>query len=1169
MERPKKALLVFALLLASSPLGLLAQTTISSTIVGTVTDAQNAVVPAAEVVLRNVDTGITWKATTNPTGEYVFPNLTAGNYQVEVAKQGFKKTISDVTPLENGTTLRINMTLQVGAVTEEIIVSAAAPLIQTDDASLNQILENRMVRDMPIEGRSFLNYAVLSPMFNSGSGNTVRQDWGLASPTMPGGKVLNLGGSEYSVGYYVDGFMNNDNWVLGPLTNVNADAIQEVKTEIVNYSAEYGRDVGQLSLTTKSGTNTVHGSVYDFRQVNGNNARDPYTKVIDPLRGRDGWHQDQWGFTVGGPVYIPKVFDGRNKAFFFSSFERLRRRGGETYLAYVPTERERNGDFGEWLEAYPGEPSMVIYDPFSFDTVTQERQPYTDNIITNVDSRAAEYLSHFPPPNYAFTVLPDGRYVNYTGKYTTGINNDNFAVRIDYNLGQKDRFFFKYARDWGQKLTENGLIPELTLGSGPVHRTNTLNAHWLRTFSPTFTNEFIFSYFHGKNMSEDPKVIQNFMKVSWYRNLLQNVSLPGGGLTDFDEKQLEVSDDGIFSVAIGWPFDSLSLGPWEYWYQAIPIWQWSDNAVKVYKSHTFKMGFYYYRKDERDNDIIRNAGFWNGFTGRGPNVTDGSGWNYLAEFMTGAVGWQRQRTYNVGGDNSLWFRIPEWAWYFNDTWQVNRKLTLNMGLRYELPIPAYSANSYWGVMDFSYPGWRMVMPGTTPGTKPHPYPADKNNLLPRFGFAYRASDNWVIRGGYGIFYDTGGYKYLDQMFWNCPAYGGEEYNNDAYASINLGDPNLVYFTFDNSFPPAKEVPKGDWPFPLGDKAGYLYPWQWLQTIDKDTPITPYYQRWSLDFQRKLGKDMMVSMGYTGSRGTKLTIGDDVNLPPEGIYLTYDDYHYARPNSVLDGGAYADIFDGVIAVHHGGMNDYHALVTKFEKQWSHGLSALVHHTWSKQTDVTFQNLGYDNNYVLGGQWHRNWSHGLSDADHPHRFVAAVTYELPFGRNWHRWARALLAGWQSNYVVTFESGNPMSVWNGDNTSYDYMGDVPVRTCNGNLSGGNRAFERYFDTSCFQNPPTVVQNINGQDVEIAAYRGNAGRNILRMPGINNWDISLFKKFRIAENKSLDFRWEMFNAFNHPQWSSVNTTNDTGTNPDTRFGWVTGGRNGRHIQFALKFTF
>ncbi len=312
---------------------LMGQTTISSTMLGTVADSQKAVVPGASVTLKNIDTGIEKRATTGSVGEYNFPNLMAGNYQVEVAKEGFKKSISGVTPLENGTTLRVDMTLEVGQVTQEITVTGAAPLLHTDDADVNEVLQNRVVRDVPIEGRNFLNYAVLSPLFNSGTGDTTRADWGLASATAPGSKVLNLGGTEYGVGYYIDGLNSNDNWVEGPTTNVNMDSVQEIKTEIVNYSAEYGRDVGQMSLTTKSGTNALHGTAYDFRQVNGMNARDPYTLFEDPARGRDGWHQDQYGFTVGGPVVIPKVYNGHNKAFFFVSWERLRRRGASTILA--------------------------------------------------------------------------------------------------------------------------------------------------------------------------------------------------------------------------------------------------------------------------------------------------------------------------------------------------------------------------------------------------------------------------------------------------------------------------------------------------------------------------------------------------------------------------------------------------------------------------------------------------------------------------------------------------------------------------------------------------------------------------------------------------------------------------------------------------------------------
>jgi hypothetical protein len=1144
---------------------------------GTVTDSQKAVVPGASVTLKNIDTGIEKKMTTGSVGEYNFPNLMAGNYQVEVAKEGFKKSISGVTPLENGTTLRVDMTLEVGQVTQEITVTAAAPLLHTDDADVNEVLQNRVVRDVPIEGRNFLNYAVLSPLFNSGTGDTTRADWGLASATAPGSKVLNLGGTEYGVGYYIDGLNSNDNWVEGPTTNVNMDSVQEVKTEIVNYSAEYGRDVGQMSLTTKSGTNALHGTAYDFRQVNGMNARDPYTLFEDPARGRDGWHQDQYGFTVGGPVVIPKVYNGRNKAFFFVGWERLRQRGASTLLAYVPTQRELNGDFGEWLDRFPGDPSMIIYDPSTFDPATQERQAYANNMITNVNPKAAEYLSHFPQPNFTSSVAEDIR--NWKGNATTGINNDNFSARFDYQLSQKDMIYFKYSRDSGSKINEGGLIPELTLGNGPVHRVNIFDGHWLRNFGPTLNNELIVGYLHAYNWPEQPSRIKEFEKVPWFRDLVQNVSLPGGGLTDFDKKTLGIEDDGIYALSIdpwnGGPFSSLSLGPGEFWYQVIPQLQIADNVVKIWNKHTLKLGFHYFRRDERDNDVIRSINFHSGdflngfgYTSRGPGFSDGSGWNYLAEFMTGNITEMTQRTHNVGGDNSLWFRMPEWAGFINDTWQVRHNLTLNFGLRYEMAPQAYSLNNYWGVLDPKFPGYRMDMPGLTPGSSNPPYAADKNNFAPRFGFAYRWRDNWVIRGGYGVFYETGRYKFMDQMFFNAPGYGGTPYDSPTYAAINGLDPNQTYFTIDNSFPAALDIPKGEWPYPLPEtdpsqNGGILCPRCDTTTIDGNTPVAPYLQRWSLDVQRRLSKDMVLSVGYVGSKGTKLVIGDDLNLPPQGVYLSSDDFHNARPNSIVDGGAYIDRFGSILAIHHGGNNGYHALTTKFEKQFSGGFSILAHYTWSKMTDAFFNTNGYSNSAWngIGGQWHRDWAHGLSDANHTHRLVGALVYQLPFGNSLKGAAKTLLAGWQVNAIVVFETGAPATIFNGDTTSFDYMGDVPIRTCNGNMGSGT--FYKYFDTSCFVNPAA------DPDTGIAVTRGNAGRNIITMPGLNNWDASIFKKFILTESKQLEFRMESFNTFNHPQWSSVNTWDDTGTNPLSTFGRVDNGRPGRHVQFALKFIF
>src|ERR1700728_323745 len=454
-----------------------AQVVITSSIVGTVSDPQSAVVEGATVTLTNVDTGVRWTKTTTASGDYQFPNLIAGQYKVEVVRSGFTHAVSTGIALQNGVTQRVDVRLKVGRATETVQVSAAAPLMNTDDANVSQVIENKFVADLPMEGRNYLNFADILPGFDSGTGDTTRMQWGLASASAAGGaKELNVGGTDYGVGYYVDGIDNNDNWVEGPLMNINEDTIQEVKAEVSNYSAEYGRDVGQISITTKSGTNSLHGSVYDAFQNSGLNANDPYSNFQDIPR--SAYHQNQYGFTVGGPVFIPKVFDGRNKAFFFASFERLRNTGMTDFSAYVPTAADLAGDFSPWLAGAPAgfnpstqcngnpstEPSVcqyVIYDPTTYNPATNSRQPFPGNKISQAllsspsSQTALNYLSHFPTPN-GYTSNEPGDYDNYSGSYDAGINDNNYTVRGDYNFGSHDFVYFRYLRDNGYKINKIG-----------------------------------------------------------------------------------------------------------------------------------------------------------------------------------------------------------------------------------------------------------------------------------------------------------------------------------------------------------------------------------------------------------------------------------------------------------------------------------------------------------------------------------------------------------------------------------------------------------------------------------------------------------------------------------------------------------------------------------------
>src|ERR1700743_3237928 len=354
IKRACSLLVLFALMGAG--LALHAQVLITSTIVGTVTDEQQAVIPGAQVLLKNLDTGVTADATTDGTGNYRFPNLNAGRYQVNVTLTGFAPAVSTAVSLENGTMQRINIALKVGTKEEVVQVTNAAPLVDTETADVSAVIDNNFAQELPMEGRNYLNYAQILPDYNSGTGDNTRMAYGLASATMPGAMQLNVGGTEYGVGYYVDGLNNNDNWVEGPVMNVNQDTIQEVKAEVSDYSAEYGRDVGQLDVTTKSGTNRLHGTVFDAFQNSGMNAIDPYSKYQGIPR--SAYHQNQYGFTVGGPIWIPKIFDGRNKLFFFGSFEQLRNRGQAQFTTYVPTDPERAGDFSNWLARFPVDPTM-------------------------------------------------------------------------------------------------------------------------------------------------------------------------------------------------------------------------------------------------------------------------------------------------------------------------------------------------------------------------------------------------------------------------------------------------------------------------------------------------------------------------------------------------------------------------------------------------------------------------------------------------------------------------------------------------------------------------------------------------------------------------------------------------------------------------------------------
>ena len=321
--------------------------------------------------------------------------------------------------------------------------------------------------------------------------------------------------------------------------------------------------------------------------------------------------------------------------------------------------------------------------------------------------------------------------------------------------------------------------------------------------------------------------------------------------------------------------------------------------------------------------------------------------------------------------------------------------------------------------------------------------------------------------------------------------------------------------------------------------------------------------------------MVATLGYVGSRGTHLPIQYDLNLPAQGTYFDYyGDFLAARPLSAVSGCTTTlnCRWSSINTVRSIRSNNYHAMNAELKTRGWHGVTSQVSYTWSKQMDDFFGEGGESGTHALGGQWHPEWSYGPSDADHTHRFVAAFVYELPGKNLGNRLLREAIGGWQINSIVTFESGAPTTVYNGATSSYDFMGDVPERTCNGHLARGNSTSNHYFNTDCYVEPAATTVYYNGQAIQnFAVNRGNERRNNLRQPGINNWDMGLQKSFRpFGEGRELQFRADAFNAFNHTQWSSFNTYDDRiPSGPQSQFGHITGARPGRHMQLNMRFVF
>jgi hypothetical protein len=1107
-----------------------------SRVEGVVSDTTGASVGGATVTLTETARNQSQVATSDSRGAFAFSNLASGVYTVSAELSGFVKAISQPISLGSATTTRADLVLKVGGVSESVEVTQEAALTHTDQIAVGVAVDKALIDTISSKGRNFTSFVQLAP----GISTQPRED---SAGTYSAGSHHTIGGIDYVAGgggnngFYVDGVNANDNYVGGQSYTPSLEALDEIKVDVANFSAANGRDVSSLSATTRAGSNKFHGALYDYAENSALNAWNPLEKQrVTPGTEQPSLNRHQFGGNLGGPIV-------KEKLFFFANYEQTyNRRAGEPQFYRVPTAAERQGDFSELLRRFPGDPNYILYNPWS--TVIgpdgeSVRVPVPNNDLRNItrpdgspaiDPRAQDMLNLFPMPNYTDPSNPDNLQ-NYQGSGTTKFKAYRIDSRVDFAPTSKDNLFVNFAYSHGRDENSGSLQPEINT-SNVDDSSVRASLSYARILSPNLTNEMVIAYGKGKLCTPDQGSVDYMHQTDTLRaKYFQNV---GSG-----------ADQGLYAMDL---FGYYVFGSYETFCATNPNFQVSDNLNWVKGAHSVKAGFNFFRKEEVDFDYIRYVQFDPTFT-RSGSVDGHLGGDSAASFLLGIPLAMQQRYNLTGGDDGLNFVMPYWGFYVEDKWKLNSKWTLNAGLRYDLAIQTYSGNSYGNaVVDRTYPGWQLGIPGRAAGLDLHYLPADKNNFAPRISLAFEPEPGWVFRGGYGIFYDLGltTTARLDSGFGGVPGYVGDYYSNSRFGAPD----DVPVLSINNIFPAPASFPVGTYPISTGTGTGYFdYPAN-LRYLDQSSASTPYYHRFVASMEKQLGTSTAVSVFYTGSRGRELPYYENINKPAyQTGWPSGDDFNQARPNN---NGRFGD----VRVLRHGLTSSYNAGTVRIDHRASQGLQFVAHYTYSKATTDRYAldgpNAWAGNDPTQTWDWNRQLGSGEALFSHPHRLVAAATWDIPFGESLKGLAHGVLHGWRLSGVYTLESGSALTVLNGQSSARDFEPDVPNVV--GDPNAGPKTTEEYFNTKAFADP--------GQDV-----KGNARPGILRGPGINNLDFSVGKSFQAGRGVKVLFRADLYNALNHAQWRDLDTTFSTAAG--STFGRVTGAREGRIVQLSLKVAF
>jgi hypothetical protein len=1100
----------------------------SATVTGVVRDASGSVAPNVRITLLNVDTAVSHTTLSNSAGNYVFLGITPGNYTLQAEAPGFEISKVPQFALAVNQTSTMDLTMQVGTVQQSISVEATGQLVQSATAELGTVVAEKQVADLPLNGRNFTQLLSLTPGVAPVS---VSQNSGGFGNVFTGGAfvfpAIN-GQTNRSNFFLMDGINDQGSFQSTYTVAPIIDQIEEFKVNSHNDQAEFGGVLGGvINVVTKSGTNQLHGSAWEYLRNNALDARNTFQSSVTPYR------QNQFGAAAGGPVWIPKLYNGRNKTFFFGAYEGIRFTQASNNYLHLPTDAELSGNLSGEPQAFnplttrpdPANPGSFIRDPF----------PNNQIPANLINTNLVNFVKKIRPPIQNIGIG------NFNASDATPYvqTQNEFSARIDQTLGSKDFVWFRYSGLY-YNTTSSGGLPGFTSASN--YPAQNYGASWVHTFSPSLMLQAQFGRAHQENNGSTVASGISSADIS----ALGFAPSFGG---NFIATPLLLPSVGIAGYNNPIPGTSDTLDP-----KFTDVWQYKANVSKIIGSHTVRFGGEMNSNTFESIYANSNVGFAYQQTGNPENSSQPG--NSMASFLLNVPDNAGRRNVH---ETTRWGGVM--GFYVQDSWKAMPRLTVNLGLRYDRTFqPPYGTTATIGQNggietgedDFSngtyviqklpppcsVRGHAPCIPGD--GTLPAHvvvsptgkiYHDTTTNWAPRVGLAYRLSDTFAVRSGFGIFYDN----------WAAVTQTAQNYEGD-WPDIGQQLANNL-----NVPVPGKPTPtiSGLNPFATSGFFPAPTPFNQVQWMMDPHAKNPYSMQWNFGLAKQLNHSTTVSADYVGSGSRRLDVGGYYNTaltPGPGNPQERSLYPYIAPT----------FYDRSI-----GKGNYNALQFLFDKRFANGLAYQVSYTWSKTIDTGsdgwygVEGFGVENPYTYQN------NRSVAGYDLTHVLSVNVVYEVPIGTGkmlatHNSVLDYIIGGWQVNTIAQAHSGLPYNITadgdiaNTGNTGYERANII------GNPSLSKPSALEWFNTAAFAIPATYTY-------------GNSGRNILRGPAFWNLDASLFRKFPFTENKSLEFRAEAFNMANTVILGQPG--NDISA---PNFGVITGTQNAsRIIQFGAKLRF